>query len=54
MEVSDRLLEAGLETFPSMEPPQEWWSEFISNTNEFNSETWYSQHLINLDWPDIT
>ncbi|KAH6715863.1 hypothetical protein BKA61DRAFT_654783 [Leptodontidium sp. MPI-SDFR-AT-0119] len=44
--------ETGIEHFA--EPSQDWWNEFIPNGTEINSETWYSQHLINLDWLDIS
>ncbi|KAK0114201.1 hypothetical protein ONS95_013701 [Cadophora gregata] len=43
-----------LENFANMEPSQEWWNELLPVRNELNSETWYNQHLVNLDWLDIS
>ncbi|KAL5321813.1 hypothetical protein ACEPPN_009776 [Leptodophora sp. 'Broadleaf-Isolate-01'] len=43
-----------LENFANMEPSQDWWNEILQNRTEFGSETWYNQHLVNLDWLDIS
>ena len=53
MRGSDGPLRAGMEAFSEKEPPHQWWGEVIPNTAEYNPETWFSQHLINLDWPDL-
>ncbi|PVH70178.1 hypothetical protein DL98DRAFT_521762 [Cadophora sp. DSE1049] len=38
----------------NMEMPQDWWNQVLPNSAELNSETWYNQHLVNLDWLDIS
>lgn len=41
-----------LDHLSHIDPLQQWWDELVPNRMEINSESWFSQHLTDLEWLD--